>query len=134
MHNKSCPQYLSECLPTVASDVSGYNLRYNGNYVLPRCRLRISEKSFIPSTVRICNNLSPTIRNLRTISQFKSKIKGEQFRPQVYYGEGSRTFSILHSGLQHQCSSLKADLTKIIVVDDPKYSCGLPVADAFISF
>jgi hypothetical protein len=35
MHNKSCPQYLSECLPPVASDVSGYNLRNNENYVLP---------------------------------------------------------------------------------------------------
>ena len=61
--------------------VTGYNLRNNENYVLPRCRLRISEKSFIPSTVRIWNDLSPTIRNLQTISQFKLKIKGEQFRP-----------------------------------------------------
>jgi hypothetical protein len=53
------------------SDPSEYNLRNNENYVLPRCRLRISEKSFIPSTVRIWNDLSPTIRNLQTISQFK---------------------------------------------------------------
>jgi len=29
MHNKSCPQYLSECLPPVASDVRGYSLRNN---------------------------------------------------------------------------------------------------------
>ena len=38
---------LVECYrnqPPVASDVSGYNLRNNENYVLPRCRLRISEK------------------------------------------------------------------------------------------
>jgi hypothetical protein len=130
MHNKSCPQYLSECLPPVASDVSGYNLRHNENYVLPRCRLRISEKSFIPSTVRIWNDLSPTIRNLQTISQFKSKMKGEQFRLPVYYGEGSRKFNILHTRLRHQCSSLKADLTKIHVVDDPKCSCGSPIEDA----
>jgi hypothetical protein len=45
------------------------------------------KKSFIPSTVRIWNDLSPTIRNLQTISQFRLKIKGEQFRPPVYYGE-----------------------------------------------
>ena len=74
----------------------GYNLRNNENYVLPRCRLRISEKLFIPSTVRIWNDLIPTLRNLQTISQFKLKIKGEQFRPPDYYGEGSRPFSILH--------------------------------------
>ena len=87
MHNKSCPQCLSECLPLVASDFSGYNRRNNEKYVLPRCRLRKNEKSFKPSIVRIWNNLSPTIINLRTISQFKLKIKGEQFRPPVYYGE-----------------------------------------------
>jgi hypothetical protein len=58
-------------------------LENNENYVLPRCRLRISKQSFIPSTVRMWNDLSPTIRNLQTISQFKLKIKGEQFRPPV---------------------------------------------------
>ena len=35
MHNKSCPQCLSECLPLVVSDVSGYNRRNNEKYVLP---------------------------------------------------------------------------------------------------
>ena len=94
------------------------------------CRLRISEQVFIPSTIKIWNNLSPTIRNLRTTSQFKLKIKGKQFRPPVYYGAGSRKFSILHTRLRHQCSSLKADLIKIHVVDDPKCSCGLPIEDA----
>jgi hypothetical protein len=88
------------------------------------------KKSFIPSTVRIWNDLSPTIRNLQTISQFKLKIKGEQFRPPVYYGEGCRKFNTLHTRLRHQCSSLKADLTKIHGVDDPKCSCGSPIEDA----
>ena len=132
MHNNSCPQYLSECLPPVVSDISGYNLRNNENYVLLRCtcRLRISEISFIPSTVRIWNDLSPTIRNLQTISEIKLKIKGGQFKPPVYYGEGSTKFNILHARLRHQCSSLKAELTKIHVVDDPKCSCGSPIEDA----
>ena len=57
-------------------------------------------------------------------------MKGEQFRLPVYYGEGSRKFNILHTRLRHQCSSLKADLTKIHVVDDPKFSCGSPIEDA----
>ena len=108
MHNKSCPQCLSECLPLVVSDVSGYNRRNNEKYVLPICRLRKNEKSFKPSIVRIWNNLSPIIRNLRTISQFKLEIKGEQFRPPVYYGEGTRQFNILHTRLRHQCSSLNS--------------------------
>jgi hypothetical protein len=101
----------------------------NENYVLPRCRLRISEQSFIPSTVGIWNNLSPAIRNLRSISQFKLKIKGEPFRPPVYYGEGSRKFNILHKSLRHQFSSLKAYLIKIHTVDDPKCFCCSPIED-----
>jgi hypothetical protein len=48
MHNKSCPQYLSHYLPPVASYVSGYNLINNENYVLPKCRLRISEQNRYP--------------------------------------------------------------------------------------
>ena len=36
----------------------------------------------------------------------------------------------MHTRLRHQCSSLKADLTKIIVVNDPKCSCGSPIEDA----
>ena len=63
IHNKSSPQYISECLPPVSSDVSGHNFRNNDNYVLPICRLRISEKSFMPSTVGMWNNLSLTVRN-----------------------------------------------------------------------
>lgn len=54
-------------------DISGYNLGNNENDVFPRCRLRISVKPFKQSTVRIWNNLSPTIRNLRTTSQIKFK-------------------------------------------------------------
>jgi hypothetical protein len=64
-------------------------------HVLPKCRLRISEKSSIPSTLRILNNLSPTI-NLLTTSQFELKIRGESFRSPVYYGEGSRKFNIAY--------------------------------------
>ena len=77
IYNKSRPQYLSEC-----------NLRNNKNCVLHRCRPRISEKSFIPSTGRIWNILSPTVRNLRTTSQFKLKIKGESVRPTIIMAGG----------------------------------------------
>ena len=52
------------------------------------------------------------------------------FRPPVYYGEGSRKFYILHARLMHQCSSLKADISKMRVVDDLKCSCGSPIEDA----
>jgi hypothetical protein len=57
IHNKLCPPYLFNWLPPVTSDVNSYNLRNNQNYVPPRCRLRTSASSFIPSTVSLWNNL-----------------------------------------------------------------------------
>ena len=39
------------------------------------------------------------------------------------------TYGIQYN-LLRQCSSLKADLIKIHVVDDPKCSCGSPIEDA----
>ena len=60
-HLSDSIMYLIECLSQVSSDVSRYNLGDNGYYALPRCGLRISETSLLPSTVRIWNNLNPTV-------------------------------------------------------------------------
>ena len=80
---------------------------------MPRYRLRVSENPLTSrSTVRIWNNLSPTVRNVWTISQFKLKIRGESCRSPVYYGERSRKFNILHTRWWLQRSSLKADINE----------------------
>ena len=57
-NNNICPQYLSDCLPSLVSNVSGYNLRNNDNYVAIRTRLNVYAKSFVPSTISLWNNLS----------------------------------------------------------------------------
>jgi hypothetical protein len=75
MHNKSCPQYVCNCLPPTVSSISDHNLRNNDNYTTPRSRLRISRASFIPSYVSLWNNLDINIRNSPNISRFKSRIK-----------------------------------------------------------
>ena len=43
------------------------------------------------------------------------------------------TYGIQYN-LLRQCSSLKADLIKIHVVHDPKWSCGSPIEDAIHYF
>ena len=116
MHNKLCPSYLYNCLPPLTSDVSGYNLRNSNNYVLPRCRLRTSASSFIPSTTEIWNNLDMETRNSPTLSTFKNKIKENVFKSPEYYNEGCRKLNILHTRLRHQCSSLNADLTRVHIL------------------
>jgi hypothetical protein len=132
--NKLCPPYLINCLPPVASDVSNYNLRNNQNYVPPRCRLRTSACSFIPSTVSLWNNLDISIRYSPTISLFKNRVKGDIYKPPEYYNEGSRKLNILHTRLRHQCSSLNADLSRIHVINNYKCSCGASFEDAIHYF
>ena len=130
MHHKMCPEYLSDCLPPLNSDVNAYNLRNSDNYVVPRCRLKTSANSFIPSSVKLWNNLDTSIRNVPTISIFKKRIKSEIFKAPEYYGEGPRNLNILHTRLRYQCSSLNADLKRINVINNPKCSCGSPYEDA----
>ena len=134
LHNRCCPDYLVTCLPPLVSDVNTYNLRNSEDYIPPRCRLRVSVNSFIPSSVRLWNNLDPSIRNLPTVSSFKNHIKTNVFKAPEYYREGPRTLNILHSRLRHQCSTLNADLKRINVINNPKCNCGSPYEDAFHYF
>jgi hypothetical protein len=79
----------------VTSDVNNYNLRNNQNYVPPRCRLRTSASSFIPSTVLLWNKLDMSIRNSPTLSSFKNRVQGDIYKPPKYYNEGPRKLNIL---------------------------------------
>jgi hypothetical protein len=65
-----CLLYLFNCLPPVTSDVNKYNLRNNQNYVPPRCRLRTSASSFIPSTVRTFQKIMYSIFKRSTAITF----------------------------------------------------------------
>ena len=134
MHNRECPDYLYNCLPPTVSNTSGYNLRNNENYTIPRTRLRLSEKSFIPSTVSLWNNLDISVRNSPTLNNFKCKIKDVVVKPPDYYRDGTRRFNILHTRLRHQCSSLRADLFRVNLVNDPKCSCGAAIEDSIHYF
>ena len=134
MHKKICPQYLYECLPPLVSEVNNYNLRNNENYSNLRCRLQIMEKSFIPSTIRLWNDLDTSVRNLPRFSLFKRKIRKESFKPPEYYNEGMRKFNIIHTRLRHRCSSLNADLHRVNLLNSPKCSCGAPTEDSIHFF
>ena len=130
MHHRLCPDYLYNCLPPLVSATSNYGLRNNNNYTIPRYRLRISEKSFIPSTVEHWNSLDLSIRNSPTLNSFKNKVKGHVFKPPKYYYEGNRKLNVLHTRLRHRCSSLNPDLARINLVNSPKCACGSAYEDA----
>jgi hypothetical protein len=126
MHNKLCPQYLSNCLPPTVSSIGDHNLRNNENYTTPNSRLRMSMPSFLPFTVSLLNKLDVNIRN----NSNTSIITENTTTSPEYYSEGSRKLSILHSRLRHQCSSLNSDLYRINITSDPKFQCSAPFEDS----
>jgi hypothetical protein len=134
MYNNIYPQYLSDCLPSLVSNVSGYNLRNNDNYVAIRTRLNVYAISFVPSTISLWNNLETSIRSTPTLDSFKIKLKPPLFKPPKYFGEGSRRLNIIHARLRHQCSSLNADLYRINLIENPNCNCGAPYEDVIHYF
>ena len=54
---------------------SVYPLRNGNGIILPFCRLSSTSDSFIPSTIKMWNRLSNNIRNVDTLSKFKSELK-----------------------------------------------------------
>jgi hypothetical protein len=49
--------------------------------------------------------------------------------PTEYYNEGPRKLNILHTRLNHQYSSLNADLSRIHVMNNYKSNCGASFED-----
>ena len=113
----------------MTSDVNNYNLRNNQNYVPPRCRLRTSASSFIPSAVSLWNNLDISIRHSPTLSLFKYRVKNDTYKTPKYYNEGPRKLNILHTRLRHQCSSLNANLSRMHIINNYMCNCGASFED-----
>ena len=60
--NNDSPSYLVDLLPYRVQEISHYNLRSRVNFEVPISRLCSYETSFIPSTLRLWNELDIDIR------------------------------------------------------------------------
>jgi hypothetical protein len=58
-------------LPTI-QHTSVYPLRNGNGIILPFCRLSSTSDSFITSTIQMWNSLNNNIRNVYSLSKFKS--------------------------------------------------------------
>ena len=70
------------------------------------------------------NKLDLNIKSAQTLLSFKSKLKGRDTRPPLFYFSGSRKCQIIHAQLRLKCSSLKEHLYLNHVVEDAKCECG----------
>ena len=69
------PPYLKELIPPQIQDTTQHRLRNRTHIRIPRSRTSFKQKSFIPATLNLWNNLDPEIKRSRTLATFKSKQK-----------------------------------------------------------
>ncbi|PJE77717.1 hypothetical protein CI610_03355 [invertebrate metagenome] len=124
LHNDLTPSYFSNLLPPRVGERNSYNVRNKENYTVPNFRLSTSYESFIPSSVRLWNNLPIDVREQPSISRFKSKIENNRDILPIYYLTGNRKLNVLHTRLRHVCSSLNYDLYRVNIINDTTCACG----------
>ena len=76
--------YIQDVIPPLVSEISNYPLRNNRNISVPFSRTNISQKSCIPSSIRLWNSLEDDLKNLSTLQTFKKHITSS-FNNSCYY-------------------------------------------------
>ncbi len=132
-NNSQLPSYITDLIPPPVNAVTHYNLRNQNNINIPTARLEIYKSSFVPSTVHLWNELDPTLRNLDSLSQFKTAAAQHiytDYNVPSYFLEGDRFSSIMHAQNRNKCSSLNSDLCNNYLRDNPNCDCGDLIEDA----
>ena len=124
IQNEMVPTYLSELVPSNVASKTRYNLRNSENITVPITRLKIYYESFIPSTIRMWNDIPVHVRNSSSVSTFKYAIKTEQNVAPQYFSYGARKANIILTKLRYMCSQLNYDLFRIGIKSDPSCECG----------
>ena len=107
------PEYLQELLIPCRQNSNTYSLRHQDDFkfVLPRVKTTAYMNSFLPSTIKLWNDLPFDIRTLPTVSAFKKSLKNIFLRkPNKLYDYGRRKLNIIHCQLRNKASNLNADL------------------------
>ena len=83
MKKNIAPNYLSELIPEEVGQQSQYNLRNSTSIKLPKTSTNYFLKSFIPSTIRLWNELPENIRLKNEFDDFKKELQQIYKPPKV---------------------------------------------------
>ena len=126
MVNGTAPEYLSVLIPPRTQTVAGRCLRNSQNIRQLKLRTVRFETSFIPSTIKLWNDLPDDIKQSPNLSRFKQNLKLLMFedKPKPYYAFGQRFPNICHTQLRLGHSCLRSHLFKVNILPDPACVCG----------
>ena len=124
MFNQPTPVHLSSLIPRQVNAISHHNFRNSNDIHTIRPNTSLYHNSFLPSTLRQWNSLPVEVRQLNTLSSFKTFLKKDLQSVPTYYYCGSRKAQILHARLRTGCSSLNMDLFHTNIAESPLCRCG----------
>lgn len=73
--NRHASDYLCNLIPPNIQSMTTYPLRNGDDIILPFCRLSLTKDSFIPATIKNWSGLDPSIRQSKSLGQFKMEMK-----------------------------------------------------------
>ena len=122
--NREAPEYLCNLLPDVVADRHNHNTRQSSNILDIRTRTNFYSDYFLPSAIKLWNNLPLHVRNSKSLSIFKNRIKNRIRKYHSLYYIGTRMGQILHARLRMNSSSLNEHLFNRNLVYSPNCQCG----------
>ena len=120
--NNETPVYLQNLLPPKIGDIRPMS-RYADNYQLCNCRTQTFKNSFVPSAVKMWNDLPLHCRS----KEYAAEISKSSGNPLFY--EGHRNVNVRHAQLRMQCSKLNSHLFQLHVTESPACTCGAESED-----
>ena len=118
MNNNIFPDYLSSLEPQ-SVETTTHSLRDATNIRQSLTRTQLYYNSFIPSRIRLWNDLPVETRASNTFTNFRYQINKNIRRPPNYYTVGDRFAQIQHTRLRTSCSSLNQHLFSKNIISDP---------------
>jgi len=131
MFNKHVPPYLSDLVPPSSETSTGRHLRYSHNLRQIKFRTQRFRDSFVPSTIKLWNELPVDIRLSPSVTLFKTKLKCLLFEdiPPAYFAHGQRFPNICQTQLRLGHSVLNYHLCRVNIITDSTCACGFPTED-----
>ena len=123
------PSYLINMLPAQRAQTTGRALRNANAFSEIFAASETFKSSFFPLSISQYNALDPEISSSPSVTVFKQKIGNQYNRPPPWFYYGERKYSVIHSKLRMQCSSLNGHLFNLSVIDCSMCACGSPFED-----
>ena len=101
-----------------------YSLRKANDIQTLQTNTQLYDNSFLPSAVRLWDDLPDEIQNSNTIASFKRGLSVNRHSPPSHYNAGKRLGQIYHSRLRTKCSSLNEHLFSKNIADSPLCTLG----------